>query len=119
MNFKIKRLVLLNENYRSVNQVLKAYNVFGVMTIPLIKKNPYILWENIERIHFFYVDKLALQLGFNYNSPERVDAAIIYCLNFDIQKGNTCYSYSDLITAVVNLIKVNYILQAYFWLLQQ
>ena len=63
---------------------LKAYNVFGVMTIPLIKQNPYILWENIERIHFFYVDKLALQLGFNYNSPERVDAAIIYCLNFDI-----------------------------------
>jgi len=87
---------------------LKAYNVFGIMTIPLIKKNPYILWENIERIHFFYVDKLARQLGFNYESPERVDAAIIYCLNFYAQRGHTCYSYSGIISAVVDLIKVNY-----------
>ncbi len=87
---------------------LKAYNVFGVMTIPVIKKNPFILWERIEKIHFFYVDKLAQQLGFGYDSPERVEAGIIYVLNLRAKQGNTCYPHSNLITEVMNLIHVSY-----------
>lgn len=87
---------------------LKAYNIFGIMTIPTIKKNPFVLWEKIEKIHFFYVDKLAHQLGFGYESPERIDAGIIYQLNYQAKRGHTCYPYGDLITEVMNLINVSY-----------
>lgn len=87
---------------------LKAYNVFGVMTIPTVKKNPYILWEKIENIHFFYVDKIAHQLGFTYESPQRADAAIIYVLNYKAKRGHTCFPYSELITEVMNLIHISY-----------
>ena len=87
---------------------LKAYNVFGIMTIPMVKKNPYILWEKIEKIHFFYVDKLAQQLGFGYESPERIDAGIIYALNYQAKRGHTCYPYGELITEVMNLINVSH-----------
>lgn len=86
---------------------LKAYNVFGVMTIPIIKKNPYILWEKIEKIHFFYVDKLAHQLGFGYESPQRVEAGIIYVLNHQALNGHTCYPYSELIGEVMKLIHIS------------
>jgi len=86
----------------------KIYAKHGLNSIPMIKANPYLLTE-FSGIGFLTADGIALNLGFDKNSPYRASAGLLYMLEQQVQKGHTCYPMSDLLekTASELLIKKN------------
>ncbi len=66
----------------------KVYTKLGENSISLIKKNPYVLCE-VDGIGFRTADKIAASMNFSADSPERIDAAIIFCLSENVTNGHT------------------------------
>ncbi len=66
----------------------KVFKQFGEQAAGMVKENPYILCE-IEGIGFKTADRIASLMNFSADSPERIDAAIIYCLSENALSGHT------------------------------
>jgi len=74
----------------------KIYAKHGMNSIPLIKTNPYLLTE-ISGIGFLTADGIALNIGFDKNSPNRATAGLLYMLEEQVQNGHTCFPLPDLL----------------------
>jgi len=59
--------------------LVRAFNYFGDKAVGKIKENPYCLTE-IRGIGFKTADKVALKLGLPYDSPFRIQSALLHCL---------------------------------------
>ena len=68
---------------------VKVYKRFGLNSVDVIKKNPYILAEEVSGIGFLTADKIALSMGFERNSGYRLRSAVIYCLWNASSNGHT------------------------------
>jgi exodeoxyribonuclease V alpha subunit len=68
----------------------KIYKVYKNETIPKIKENPYQLSYDISGIGFMFCDKLAMNLGIEKESEERIKAAIFHVLSHNQNDGH-CY----------------------------
>ncbi len=68
----------------------KVYEVLGEDAIEEIKKNPYVLIDITYGVDFFKIDKMALDIGININSYQRIAAGIRYGLILASYNGNTC-----------------------------
>ncbi|MGR3951308.1 MAG: ATP-dependent RecD-like DNA helicase [Chlamydia sp.] len=71
------------------NQSLKALRQWGQSTLDIVKKNPYLLAQEIHGIGFIQADAIAKQIGFPLESHERISSAILYFLSEVVQKGHT------------------------------
>ena len=88
----------------------KIYETYGQGAVFQIKSNPYQLIYDIEGIGFMSADRIALQVGFDENSVERISAAIIYTL----EKGNLdshCFLYYEQLRSKLNLLLKNDVTQ--------
>lgn len=87
-------MFLLDHNV-SMTYINKIINAFmGYDALKVIKLNPYVLVDKIDRFGFKKADNLALSMGFNKNDKVRVQALIIYALTeYIYSNGNT---YIDL-----------------------
>ena len=68
----------------------KVYEALGEDAIEEIKKNPYILVDITYGVDFFKIDKMALEIGIDINSYQRIGAGIRYGLILASYNGNTC-----------------------------
>ncbi|MBR6253084.1 MAG: ATP-dependent RecD-like DNA helicase [Clostridia bacterium] len=84
----------------------RVYKELGIYAIDKIKDNPYILLNTLYGVGFETVDKMAISLGFDYNSHFRVSSGIKYALGLSSRNGNTCSRQDELITYVANILKV-------------
>ncbi len=75
----------------SVNQAVKIYRLYGDECLRLIRENPYRLIKDVDRIGFATADKIAMNAGFEHDSPFRIRAGILYTLGELRADGNTCY----------------------------
>lgn len=78
----------------------KVYEVLGEDAIEEIKKNPYVLIDITYGVDFFKIDKMALDLGINVNSYQRIAAGIRYGLILASYNGNTCVEKESLYSFV-------------------
>ncbi len=90
-----------------VEYAKRVYEKLGVDSIQKIEQNPYILIEITKGIDFKQIDLMAMKVGINPESSERIESAIKYALIKTSYNGNSCVIKNNLIEFVRNLLGVN------------
>ena len=85
----------------------KVFDLFGVNAIDEIEANPYILIDITRGVDFKQIDKMALDLGMNYDNEKRVSSGIKYGLIRSTYNGHSCVLKDNLIEFVINLLDVS------------
>ena len=85
---------------------VRLYRSYGADAMEVLYANPYILCEDYYGASFADADRLALQLGFMGDSPERVEAAVLFELNHNAGGGHCFIPAEKLAGAVCQLIGV-------------
>jgi exodeoxyribonuclease V alpha subunit len=104
-------LVQLWEIFSGIEGVNKSFpekirQVYGPESITVVKTRPYSLMD-ISGIGFQSADKIALRIGIEPTSPQRIDAAIRYVLGDQIAtRGNTWATIENVVWGVASLLSV-------------
>ena len=85
----------------------KVYEELGVNALNVIKDNPYILLDILYGVGFDKIDRIANELGIEYNSPYRVSSAIKHGLKLALRNGHTCVNETSLMEFVENILGVD------------
>lgn len=104
----MQNIVMFLQTYSvGASVALAVHKRFGVNAVDIIKKNPYILSDEISQIGFKTADKIALSLGGAVDSPERIKAGILYILNIDAQNlGHTYLPKDELVLKAQNFLNI-------------
>jgi exodeoxyribonuclease V alpha subunit len=81
-------IIFLQEHNVSTNLATKIYRQYGEKSFHVLKSNPYQLCLDIWGVGFKTADQLALKLGLDPGSPERVKAYVLYLLEKDNEQGH-------------------------------
>ena len=84
----------------------KVYEALGEDAIEEIQRNPYVLIDITYGVDFFKIDKMALDIGIDVNSYQRIGAGIRYGLIATSYNGNTCVEKDNLYAFVRNKLSV-------------
>lgn len=85
----------------------KVFDLFGTNAIEQIESNPYILIDIARGVDFKQIDKMALDLGIDYENQKRVTSGIKYGLIRSSYNGHTCVLKANLIEFVINLLGIS------------
>ncbi|MCM1508797.1 MAG: ATP-dependent RecD-like DNA helicase [Ruminococcus flavefaciens] len=85
------------------NQAVKLYKEYQEKTLEIVKNHPYQLCE-ISGIGFKKADDIALSMGFDLLSTERVDAGILYTMMDAESNGNLCMEKHAFVKACVKTL---------------
>lgn len=85
------------------NQAVKFYKEYKEKTLETVKNHPYRLCE-ISGIGFKNADKIAMSMGINLLSTERVDEGILYTLKDAESKGHLCMEKHDFVKACLRTL---------------
>jgi len=97
-NDEINSIMMFLQQYGiSTVYAAKIYKHYGKGCIEQIKENPYSLARDIKGIGFKYADKIALEMGIEKDSEERLRACITHILESGSQDGH-CYLLEEQIT---------------------
>lgn len=107
-NWEIFRIVEYLQKYgigpQSAEQI---YKKLGPNTIDLIEENPYILIDLVSKIDFKQIDQIALKLGLDHESTQRVKSGIKYALKIANNNGHCCVLYENLLQFSHELLGVS------------
>jgi exodeoxyribonuclease V alpha subunit len=81
-------IIFLQEHEVSTNLATKIYRQYGEKAFHVLKTNPYQLCLDIWGIGFKTADQIALKLGIDPSSFERIKAFILYLLEKDNEEGH-------------------------------
>ncbi|MBU1221099.1 ATP-dependent RecD-like DNA helicase [Myxococcota bacterium] len=76
---------------------LKIYSKYKDKTIEVVKENPYRLADEIWGIGFHTADRIARTMGFDSNSPFRLEAAVLYILKESENAGHVFLPKTDVL----------------------
>ncbi len=85
----------------------RLYRNFGDRAMEEVANNPYILTDEEYGMDFFEADTLALRLGFDAASPERVSAAVLFEMRHNTRNGHVFLPREKLLAATAQLINVD------------
>ena len=85
----------------------KVFDLYGTKAIEEIETNPYVLIDIARGVDFKQIDKMALDLGINYDNEKRVISGIKYGLIRATYNGHACVQKDNLIEFVINLLDVS------------
>ena len=100
-------MVFLKKYDISNMMAMKIYRQYGSETINIITKNPYTLINDIDGIGFLTCDRIALSMGYAYDSSERICATISYIFEVLAQEGHTYQTPDSLIKEVLKYLNNN------------
>lgn len=87
---------------------LRIYKAWGNNAVERVKRNPYLLCEEIEGVGFERADAFAEQLGFDREDRERVMSGVLYLLSYNASvNGHTCLPSDKLCEAAISLLSVS------------
>jgi exodeoxyribonuclease V alpha subunit len=101
-------MLFLEENGVSGNYAAKLQLAYGDTAITRIKANPYSLITDIDGIGFKTADRIALSLGFEPASEERVRAGIGYALTLAASGGHTCVPEEELLRYTGQVLQTDF-----------
>jgi exodeoxyribonuclease V alpha subunit len=81
-------IIFLQEHNVSTSLATKIYGHYGQKSYQILKTNPYQLCLEIRGIGFKTADQIAIKLGMDPASPERIKAFILYLLEKDNEQGH-------------------------------
>jgi len=90
----------------STSNSKKVYEALGKDAIEKIEENPYILLDIVYGVDFKQIDKMAMNMGTEYNDERRIKSAIKYALILSSYNGHTCVVKENLIKFIIDLLDV-------------
>jgi len=87
-------IIFLQQHDVSTNLATKIYRQYGTQSYQVLKSNPYQLCLDIWGIGFKTADAIALKLGMDPASPDRIKAFLLYLLEKDNEQGHV-FSYAS------------------------
>ncbi len=97
----------LSENGLEPEIAVSLFRCYGKNAISAVRENPYILSDAEIGVPFYKADKLAIDMGFDGSSRERVTAAVLYELRFNSESGHTFIPQNKLSAITSNLINID------------
>ena len=85
------------------NRAVRLYKEYGEKTMDIVKNHPYKLCELVG-VGFRTADKIAMSMGFDELSTERVDEALLYTLMDAESKGHLCLKKHDLLKSCLKIL---------------
>lgn len=85
---------------------VRMYKWYGNMALDFLRDNPYILTDENIGVDFGLADRIAAELGFTADSPVRVEAGILYELEYNTQNGHVFIPATKLVAASSGLLGV-------------
>lgn len=105
---EIRNVMLFLQSHNiSTLFAVKIYKTYGNDAIEIVQNNPYRLASDIYGIGFFSADKVALSLGLETDSPQRIEAAIEHALQNAREEGHCYLTHQQIIQSVSELISLN------------
>lgn len=81
-NWELWQIVGFLEKFGiGVQNAQNVYKILGVNAIEEIEANPYLLMDVANNVDFKLIDKMAMELGFEYNNDKRIKSGIKYALS--------------------------------------
>lgn len=88
------------------NRAVKLYKEYGNQTMDIVRNHPYKLCELVG-VGFKTADKIAMSMGFERLSPERVDEGILYTLVEAESRGHLCMEKEGFIKACQKILETS------------
>ena len=85
---------------------VKCYKLYGDSTIDLLYDDPYLLMDQELEAPFSAVDRFAVELGISADDPRRVEAGILFELNYNLTAGHSFLPEDKLTAATAQLLSV-------------
>ena len=85
----------------------RVYKDYGDDSLDAVQENPYLISSELYGAEFFEADAIAIDLGFESDSIERLSAALIFTLSHNLGNGHTFIPREKLTAAVTDLISVD------------
>lgn len=107
-NWEVWQIVGFLEKFgMGAEHAKKVFDLYGTKAIEEIEANPYLLIDIARGLDFKQIDKMALDLGMNYDNEKRIASGIKYGLIRSTYNGHACVQKDNLIEFVINLLDVN------------
>lgn len=105
--FGLKDIMLLLAPFGvTPDEAIKIFKKFGSSADKIINDNPYALCEEGIEFTFERAEEIALSLGIDYESVQRLKAGIVYILKKNLGNGHTCLPEAKLINVATELLGV-------------
>ena len=102
----IRSAMIFFREYFGAAMTVRIYKRWGSSAVDIAKKNPYRLCEEIEGIGFERADRLALRLGLEKTSLDRLCSGVLYLLSTNAaQNGHVCLPREKLIASAARLLE--------------
>ncbi len=106
--FGVRNIMMFFSGFFGMTTSVRIYKRWGNAAVDIIKKNPYLLCDEIYGIGFEKADGMAKELGIEKDSEERVRAGLHYILRFNAgANGHVYLPKEKLILAAAKLLEVN------------
>lgn len=107
-NWEIWRIVEYLQKYGVGPQSAeRVYKKLGPNTIEIIENNPYVLIDLTPKADFRQIDQIALKLGLEQESNQRIQSGIKYALKIANHNGHCCVLYENLLQFAQELLGVS------------
>ncbi len=85
---------------------VRTYKLYGESTVELLYDDPYLLMDEGLEAPFGAVDRFAIELGVAGDDPRRVEAGILFELNYNLSAGHSFLPQEKLVAATCQLLSV-------------
>ena len=103
--FGMRSVMMFCRDYFGPATSVKIYQRWGSGAVDVIKKNPYLLCDEISGIGFEKADSVARSLGMKSNSRERIASGVKFVLKYNCtQNGHVYLPMDKLVTASSGLL---------------
>ena len=86
---------------------VRTYKRYGEQTMDLLYDDPYLLMDQGLDAPFGAVDRFAVELGICADDPRRMEAGILFELNYNLTAGHTFLPQDKLVAATAQLLGVD------------
>ena len=100
-----RSVMMFCRDFFTPQTAMKIYKKWGGAAVDRIRQNPYRLCESFSGISFRRADQIAMSLGLDASSEERLLHGAVYVLrNEAVRSGHTCLPYADLLRCTLDLL---------------
>jgi len=85
---------------------VRTYKIYGESTIDQLYDDPYLLTQEGLDAPFGAVDRFAIELGIAGDDPRRVEAGILFELQYNLQAGHSFLPEEKLVMATAQLLSI-------------
>ena len=85
---------------------VRTYKLYGDATIELLYDDPYLLMDEGLEAPFGAVDRFAIELGVAGDDPRRIEAGVLFELNYNLTAGHSFLPEEKLLAATCQLLSV-------------